>query len=140
MKYTAAGARKTLAVVGKGSHSIPAAISIKPADNMEYMRHDKTGACTVIGFVQLAAAAKLPVNVVGIFAATENLPSGTAYKPGDVFKAYNGKTMEIVNTMPKDVSFSRFTGVRRGAQPDAIIDFATLTGACQVALAIMPPA
>jgi leucyl aminopeptidase len=135
MKYTAAGARKTLAVVGKGITFDSGGISIKPADNMEYMRHDKTGACTVIGFVQLAAAAKLPVNVVGIFAATENLPSGTAYKPGDVFKAYNGKTMEIVNTDAEGrVILSDSLAYAAEQQPDAIIDFATLTGACQVAL------
>jgi leucyl aminopeptidase len=135
MKYTAEGARKTLAVVGKGITFDSGGISIKPAENMEYMRHDKTGACTVIGFVQLAAAARLPVNVIGIFAATENLPSGTAYKPGDVFKAYNGKTMEIVNTDAEGrVILSDSLAYAAEQRPDAIIDFATLTGACQVAL------
>ena len=135
MKYTAAGARKTLAVVGKGITFDSGGISIKPADNMEYMRHDMTGAATVIGFVQLAAAAKLPVNVVGVFAATENLPSGSSYKPGDVLKAYNGKTMEIVNTDAEGrVILSDSLAYAVEQQPDAIIDFATLTGACQVAL------
>jgi leucyl aminopeptidase len=135
MKYTAPGARKTLAVVGKGITFDSGGISVKPADNMEYMRHDMTGAATVIGFVQLAAAAKLPVSVLGIFAATENLPSGTAYKPGDVFKAYNGKTMEIVNTDAEGrVILSDSLAYAVELQPDAIVDFATLTGACQVAL------
>jgi leucyl aminopeptidase len=135
MKYTAPGARKTLAVVGKGITFDSGGISIKPGDNMEYMRHDMTGAATVIGFVQLAAAARLPVNVLGIFAATENLPSGSAYKPGDVFKAYNGKTMEIVNTDAEGrVILSDSLAYAVEQQPNAIIDFATLTGACQVAL------
>jgi leucyl aminopeptidase len=135
MKYTAPGARKTLAVVGKGITFDSGGISIKPADNMEYMRHDMTGAATVIGFQQLAAATKLPVNVIGIFAATENLPSGSSYKPGDVFKAYNGKTMEIVNTDAEGrVILSDSLAYAAAQKPDAIIDFATLTGACQVAL------
>ena len=98
MKYSAPHATRTLAVVGKGITFDSGGISIKPADGMEFMRHDMTGAATVIGFLQLAAAAQASVNVIGVFAATENMPSGSAYKPGDVFKAYNGKTMEIVNT------------------------------------------
>jgi leucyl aminopeptidase len=135
LKYTSPGARKTLAVVGKGITFDSGGISIKNADGMEYMRHDMTGAATVIGFLQLAAASKLPVNVLGVFAATENLPSGTAYKPGDVFKAYNGKTMEIVNTDAEGrVILSDSLAYATEQKPDAIIDFATLTGACQVAL------
>jgi len=136
MRYKAAGtATKTLAVVGKGITFDSGGISIKHADGMEYMRHDMTGAATVIGFVQLAAAGKLPVNVVGVFAATENLPSGSAYKPGDVFKAYNGKTMEIVNTDAEGrVILSDSLAYAAEQKPDAIVDFATLTGACQVAL------
>jgi leucyl aminopeptidase len=135
LKYTAPGARKTLAVVGKGITFDSGGISIKPAEHMEFMRHDMTGAATVIGFTQLAAAAKLPVNVLGVFAATENLPSGTSYKPGDVFKAYNGKTMEIVNTDAEGrVILSDSLAYAAEQKPDAIIDFATLTGACQVAL------
>jgi leucyl aminopeptidase len=135
MKYTAPGATRTLAVVGKGITFDSGGISIKPADHMEYMRHDMTGAATVIGFMQLAAATKVPVNVLGVFAATENLPSGSSYKPGDVFKAYNGKTMEIVNTDAEGrVILSDSLAYAAEQKPDAIIDFATLTGACQVAL------
>jgi len=136
LRYKAAGtAAKTLAVVGKGITFDSGGISIKHADGMEYMRHDMTGAATVIGFVQLAAAGKLAVNVLGVFAATENLPSGSAYKPGDVFKAYNGKTMEIVNTDAEGrVILSDSLAYAAEQKPDAIVDFATLTGACQVAL------
>ncbi len=135
MKYTAPGARRTLAVVGKGITFDSGGISIKPAEHMEFMRHDMTGAATVIGFLQLAAELKLPVNVLGVFAATENLPSGSSYKPGDVFKAYNGKTMEIVNTDAEGrVILSDSLAYAAEQKPDAIIDFATLTGACTVAL------
>jgi leucyl aminopeptidase len=135
MKYTAPGATRTLAVVGKGITFDSGGISIKSADGMEYMRHDMTGAATVIGFLQLAAVTRLPVNVLGVFAATENLPSGTSYKPGDVFKAYNGKTMEIVNTDAEGrVILSDSLAYAAEQKPDAIVDFATLTGACQVAL------
>ena len=135
MKYTAPNATRTLAVVGKGITFDSGGISIKPAESMEYMRHDMTGAATVIGFLQLAAASKVPVNVLGVFAATENLPSGSSYKPGDVFKAYNGKTMEIVNTDAEGrVILSDSLAYAAEQKPDAIIDFATLTGACQVAL------
>src|SRR5206468_6473062 len=135
LRYKAPAATKTLAVVGKGITFDSGGISIKPAEGMEYMRHDMTGAATVIGFLQLAAAAKLPVNVIGVFAATENLPSGSSYKPGDVFKAYNGKTMEIVNTDAEGrVILSDSLSYAAEQKPDAIIDFATLTGACQVAL------
>jgi leucyl aminopeptidase len=135
LKYTAPTATKTLAVVGKGITFDSGGISIKPAEGMEYMRHDMTGAATVIGFVQLAASAKLPVSVLGVFAATENLPSGSSYKPGDVFKAYNGKTMEIVNTDAEGrVILSDSLAYAAEQKPDAIVDFATLTGACQVAL------
>ncbi|HEY1296645.1 MAG TPA: leucyl aminopeptidase [Chloroflexota bacterium] len=135
MKYTAPNATKTLAVVGKGITFDSGGISIKPAESMEFMRHDMTGAATVIGFLQLAAASKVPVNVLGVFAATENLPSGSSYKPGDVFKAYNGKTMEIVNTDAEGrVILSDSLAYAAEQKPDAIIDFATLTGACQVAL------
>jgi leucyl aminopeptidase len=137
IKYAAPGTAraKTLAVVGKGITFDSGGISIKDAEGMEYMRHDMTGAATVLGFVQLAAAGKLPVSVLGVFAATENLPSGSAYKPGDVFKAYNGKTMEIVNTDAEGrVILSDSLAYAAEQKPDAIIDFATLTGACQVAL------
>ncbi|MGI9149493.1 MAG: leucyl aminopeptidase [Chloroflexota bacterium] len=135
IKYAAPGAPKTLAVVGKGITFDSGGISLKPGDGMEYMRHDMTGAATVLGFVELAAAGKLPVSVLGVFAATENLPSGSAYKPGDVFKAYNGKTMEIINTDAEGrVILSDALAYAAEQKPDAIIDFATLTGACRVAL------
>jgi leucyl aminopeptidase len=126
---------KTLAIVGKGITFDSGGISIKPADHMENMKHDMSGAATTVGFVQAAADLKLPCNVIGIFAATENLPSGTAYKPGDVFKTYQGTFIEIVNTDAEGrVILSDSLAYAAEQNPDAIIDLATLTGACVVAL------
>ncbi len=99
------------------------------------LRAHGMNAILAVNFVQLAAEGKLPVSVLGVFAATENLPSGSAYKPGDVFKAYNGKTMEIVNTDAEGrVILSDSLAYAAEQKPDAIVDFATLTGACRVAL------
>jgi leucyl aminopeptidase len=126
---------KTLAVVGKGITFDSGGISIKPAENMGAMKQDMSGAAAVIGFCQLAAQSKAPVNLIGIFAATENLPSGTAYKPGDVYRARNGRTMEIVNTDAEGrVILSDALSWAVEQAPDAIVDLATLTGACVVAL------
>lgn len=136
MRYrTSSPDAKTLAVVGKGITFDSGGISIKPAEGMHYMRHDKSGAAAVIGFMQLAASTRLPVNVIGAFAATENMPSGTAYKPGDVIRAYNGKTMEIINTDAEGrVTLSDVLAYMAEQKPDLIVDLATLTGACVVAL------
>jgi leucyl aminopeptidase len=126
---------RTLAVVGKGITFDSGGISIKPAENMGAMKQDMSGAAAVIGFCQLAAQSQAPVNLIGIFAATENLPSGTAYKPGDVHRARNGKTMEIVNTDAEGrVILSDALSWAVEQEPDAIVDLATLTGACVVAL------
>jgi leucyl aminopeptidase len=126
---------KTLAAVGKGITFDTGGISIKPAENMHYMRHDKSGACAVIGFMQAAAALQLPINVLGVFAATDNMPSGSAYRPGDVIKAYSGKTMEILNTDAEGrVALADALAYTVEQRPDAIVDLATLTGAVVVAL------
>lgn len=135
MRYRGAEAGKTLAVVGKGITFDTGGISIKPAEGMEWMRHDMSGAAAVIGFIDLAGRLRLPVNLLGIFAATENMPSGTAYKPGDVFRAYNGKMMDIVNTDAEGrVILSDALAYAAEQAPAAIVDLATLTGACVVAL------
>jgi leucyl aminopeptidase len=136
LRYTGAGPdAKTLAVVGKGITFDSGGISIKPSASMENMKHDMSGAAAVIGFVQVAADLQLPVNVLGIFAATENLPSGSSYKPGDVIRAYNGKTIEVNNTDAEGrVILSDALAYAAEQGPDAIIDLATLTGACVVAL------
>jgi leucyl aminopeptidase len=126
---------KTLAVVGKGITFDTGGISIKPSNNMHLMRHDKSGAAAVIGFMQAAATLQLPVNVLGIFAATDNMPSGSAYRPGDVIKSYSGKYMEIHNTDAEGrVVLADALAYAVEQKPDAIVDLATLTGACVTAL------
>jgi leucyl aminopeptidase len=135
MRYRAPNARKTLAVVGKGITFDSGGISIKPAENMHHMRHDKSGAAAVVGFMQAAAALKLPVNVLGIFAATDNLPSGSAYRPGDVIQPRSGPSVEIINTDAEGrVILSDALTYAAEHSPDAIVDLATLTGACVIAL------
>lgn len=136
MKYDCGNpGAKTLAVVGKGITFDSGGISLKDAGNMENMKHDMSGAAATIGFLQAAADLKLPCNVVGIFAATENLPSGTSYKPGDVFKTYQGTFIEIVNTDAEGrVILCDSLAYAVEQNPDAIVDLATLTGACVVAL------
>lgn len=136
LEYRPAGKpRATLCVVGKGLTFDSGGISIKPAENMHHMRHDKSGAAAVVGFMQVAKALALPVNVLGIFAATDNLPSGSAYRPGDVIRARNGVTMEILNTDAEGRVVLSDALVYAGEQgPDLIVDLATLTGACVVAL------
>jgi leucyl aminopeptidase len=126
---------KTLAVVGKGITFDTGGISIKPSNNMHLMRHDKSGAAAVIGFMQAASTLQLPVNVLGIFAATDNMPSGSAYRPGDVIKSYSGKFMEIHNTDAEGrVVLADALAYAVEQKPDAIVDLATLTGACVTAL------
>src|SRR5207247_1974812 len=87
-----------LALVGKGITFDTGGISLKPADNMEAMKTDMSGGASVIAAMGAIARLKPAINVVGIVPATENMPSGTAYKPGDVVRAMNGKTIEVVNT------------------------------------------
>jgi leucyl aminopeptidase len=129
------GGAKTLAVVGKGITFDTGGISIKPSNNMHLMRHDKSGAAAVIGFMQAAAMLQLPVNVLGIFAATDNMPSGSAYRPGDVIRSYSGKYMEIHNTDAEGrVVLADALAYAVEQKPDAIVDLATLTGACITAL------
>ncbi len=136
LRYDGGGAgAKTLAAVGKGITFDSGGISLKHAESMENMKHDMSGAAAVVGFLQLAADLKLPLNVIGIFAATENLPSGSSYKPGDVFRTYNGKMIEVNNTDAEGrVILSDALAYAAEQGPDAIVDLATLTGACVVAL------
>jgi leucyl aminopeptidase len=129
------GARsgKTVAVVGKGITFDSGGISIKPAPGMAAMKFDKSGACAVLGIVRAAAALKVPPRVI---ACAENLPGPTAYRPGDVLRTHNGKTIEVLNTDAEGrVVLSDALGyVIEKYHPDQVIDVATLTGACVVAL------
>ncbi|MGC2288456.1 MAG: leucyl aminopeptidase [Thermoplasmata archaeon] len=132
------GARsgKTVAVVGKGITFDSGGISIKPAAGMSAMKYDKSGACAVLGVVRAAAALRVPPRVIGVMACAENLPGPTAYRPGDVLRTHTGKTIEVLNTDAEGrVVLSDALGyVVEKYHPDQVIDMATLTGACVVAL------
>ncbi len=125
-----------LALVGKGICFDTGGISLKPADRMEWMKFDMCGAAGVLGAMEAIARMHLPINVVGAVGATTNMPSGTAVKPGDVVKAYNGKTIEIANTDAEGrlVLADVLSFVARHYKPQAMVDAATLTGAIVVAL------
>jgi leucyl aminopeptidase len=135
MTYRAPGAKKTIAICGKGITFDSGGLCIKPADGMLNMKDDMSGAAAVIGVFQALREFKPKVNVHGIFAATENMPGDGAYKTRDVLRAMNGKTMEIINTDAEGrVVLSDALSYASKLKPDQIIDLATLTGACVVAL------
>ena len=135
LEYRGAGEAAPVALVGKGVTFDSGGISIKPAQNMEDMKFDMSGAAAVLGTFEVLGRLKPKVNVVGIIPSTENLPSGTAVKPGDVVKSHLGKTIEIINTDAEGrlILCDALSYVRR-YKPAAVIDIATLTGAVVVAL------
>jgi leucyl aminopeptidase len=124
-----------IVLVGKGLCFDTGGISIKPAERMEFMKFDMCGAAGVVGAMEAIARLRLPINVVGVFGATTNMPSGTAFKPGDVVKAASGKTIEIINTDAEGrlVLADLLHWVAR-FKPSVVLDAATLTGACVIAL------
>jgi leucyl aminopeptidase len=136
-KQAAKGARKrpTLVFVGKGITFDSGGISIKPAANMDEMKHDMSGAAAVIGALRAIAELRLPVHAVGLVAAAQNMPDGNAYVPGDVITSARGKTIEVLNTDAEGrIVLSDALHYATTFEPDAIVDLATLTGACLVAL------
>ncbi len=138
LEYTGAGGRnaKTIAVVGKGITFDSGGISIKPSTGMSEMKFDKSGAVAVLGILRAAAELKLKVNVIGVMALAENLPGGSSYRPGDIVKTFSGKTIEVLNTDAEGrvVLSDALSYVATKYSPDQIVDLATLTGACVVAL------
>ena len=122
-------------LVGKGITFDSGGISIKPGAKMDEMKYDMCGAASVLGTLHAIAELKLPINVTGIIAASENLPSGRAVKPGDIVTSMSGQTIEILNTDAEGrlVLCDALTYAAR-FKPAAVIDIATLTGACVVAL------
>lgn len=126
----------TIALVGKGVTFDSGGISIKPANRMDEMKDDMAGAAAVISSMEMIAHLKPQVNVIGIAPLTENLPSGTATKPGDIVTFYNGKTAEIKNTDAEGrlILADALSYAVKHYKPNAIINFATLTGACSYAL------
>jgi leucyl aminopeptidase len=132
------GGRKNarpVAVVGKAVTFDTGGISIKPPQHMEEMKFDKMGGCAVLGILKAAALLGLKSDVVGVVPAVENMPSGSAYRPGDIVQSYSGKTIEVVNTDAEGRLILADALAWAGEQkPREILDLATLTGACVVAL------
>jgi leucyl aminopeptidase len=136
LKYSGAGkARRPLVLVGKGITFDTGGISLKPAAEMDEMKYDMSGAASVLGAVRALAAMKAPVNVVGVIPTCENMPGGAASRPGDVVTSMSGQTVEILNTDAEGrlILCDALTYAAR-YQPEAILDVATLTGACVIAL------
>ena len=136
MEYKAPRARHTLAIVGKGLTFDSGGISIKPADKMEEMKYDMCGAGAVLGLMRTLSILKPPgLRVIGVVGTTENMPGPAAYKPGDVVRAANGKTIEVINTDAEGrVVLADAIHHAAGFLPEAIVDLATLTGAIVVSL------
>jgi leucyl aminopeptidase len=129
----AAGA--PLVLVGKSITFDSGGLSLKPSEGMEKMKYDMAGGAAVLGAVKVAAEFKLPVRLVGILPAAENLPGGSASKPGDIVKALNGITVEVVNTDAEGrLTLADAIAYAKRFKPRAILDVATLTGACSIAL------
>ena len=126
---------RPVVLVGKGITFDSGGISIKPSEKMDEMKSDMAGGAAVTATIKAVADLKLPLNVVAIVPATENLPGGTAYKPGDILKTMSGMTVEVKNTDAEGrlILADALTFAKR-YHPAAIIDIATLTGACVVAL------
>jgi len=127
---------RPLAMVGKGITFDSGGISLKPGAGMEEMKTDMAGAAAVLGALEAAAGLRLPVNLVGIIPTAENMPDGRAYKPGDVITSLSGLTIEINNTDAEGrlVLCDALHYARTNYKPAAMIDLATLTGACVIAL------
>lgn len=124
-----------IVLVGKGLTFDAGGISIKPSANMDEMKYDMGGAASVLGTMQALAELQLPVNVIAAIAGCENMPDGKAYRPGDVLTTMSGQTVEVLNTDAEGrlVLCDTLTYVER-FEPDTVIDVATLTGACVIAL------
>ena len=136
LRYTADESdSNVIAIVGKGITFDSGGISIKPAEGMEKMKYDMSGAAATLAAMRAIAQLKPRANVIGVMPTTENMPSGRAYKPGDVLRAMSGKTIEVINTdaegrliLADAISYARKLGATK------IIDLATLTGAVSIAL------
>lgn len=131
-----AGAKQTICIIGKGITFDTGGLSLKGSEHMETMKLDMAGAAAILAVFQALDKLRPTVNVVGLIPSTENMPGPDAIKPGDVVRAMNGKTMEILNTDAEGrvvlADALSYAGLK--VKPDVIIDLATLTGACMIAL------
>jgi len=127
---------KPIVLVGKAVTFDTGGISLKPGEKMDEMKFDKCGGCNVIGIMKAASELKLPLNIVGIIPSVENMPGGESYRPGDIIKLYNKKTAEILNTDAEGrlILADALSYGEKQYSPKVIIDLATLTGACIIAL------
>ena len=135
MRFTNGGDEAPIALVGKGITFDTGGISLKPGAGMDEMKYDMCGAATVLGVMQAACELDLPLNIVAVIACAENMPSGRATKPGDVVTSMSGQTIEILNTDAEGrlVLCDALTFIQQ-ENPSCIVDMATLTGACIIAL------
>jgi leucyl aminopeptidase len=135
IRHKGAGKSAPVVLVGKGITFDSGGISLKPGANMDEMKFDMCGAASVIGTMRTVAELKLKLNVIGVIVTCENLPSGTASRPGDIVTSMSGQTIEILNTDAEGrlILCDALTYVER-FKPAAVVDIATLTGACVVAL------
>jgi leucyl aminopeptidase len=136
LRYAGAGAReRPVVLVGKGITFDTGGISLKPAAEMDEMKFDMCGAASVLGTLRAVAELKLKLNVVGLVPTCENMPGGAATKPGDVVTSMSGQTVEILNTDAEGrlILADALTYAER-FEPQAVVDIATLTGACIIAL------
>ncbi len=125
----------TVALVGKGITFDTGGISLKPSASMEEMKFDKCGACTVLGIVRAVAELKLPIRLRAYLALAENMPDGGSYRPGDILRCYNGKSVEIINTDAEGrIVLADTLAWAVEEEPDWLLEFSTLTGACVIAL------
>ncbi|MBI5099744.1 MAG: leucyl aminopeptidase [Nitrospirae bacterium] len=122
-----------IALIGKSITFDSGGISLKPSEGMEKMKYDMAGGAAVLGVIKAASEMHMPVNIVGILPAAENLPGGSASKPGDVVRTIGGKTIEIVSTDAEGrLTLADAIEYAKRFKPSAIIDIATLTGACSI--------
>ncbi|WP_133130019.1 leucyl aminopeptidase [Legionella yabuuchiae] len=133
--YHGGGDKAPIILVGKGVTFDSGGLSLKPAEAMTEMKYDMTGAASVLGTLKACSLLELPVNVIGLLACAENMPSGTAVKPGDVITSLSGQTIEILNTDAEGrlVMADALTYAEQ-YKPEMVLDIATLTGAMIVAL------
>jgi len=128
-------AKKPVVLVGKGVTFDTGGISIKPAASMSEMKMDMSGAAAVIGTFEAVSRLTMPIHLVGLIPTVENMPSGTSVRPGDILRHFNGKTSEVDNTDAEGrLILADALGYAEKYKPSAVIDLATLTGACVVAL------
>jgi leucyl aminopeptidase len=135
MEYGAAGSGPTICLVGKGLTFDSGGLSLKPPDAMETMKSDMGGAAAVYGAMQAVAELGLPLHVVGLVSSAENMPSSTAYRPGDIVTTLSGKTIEVLNTDAEGrIILADALHYAQRYDPAAIIELSTLTGAIIIAL------